>query len=66
VQQSNYSSARLHLERAFVTLLGKDEFSVRAREALGLLIDGCAAREFPKTAGADNVVRLPDRTDRDP
>jgi hypothetical protein len=52
------------LERAFVALHGKDEFSVRAREALGLLIDGCARKEFAKTAIADNVVRFPNRTER--
>ena len=66
MQQSNFSGARQNLERAFVALYGKDEFSVQARVALGLLIDACASKEFAKTARADNVVRFPDRTERDP
>ena len=65
MQQSNFSGARQNLERAFVLLYGKDEFSVQAREALGLLIDGCTVKEFVKTASTDNVVRLPNRTERD-
>ena len=35
---SNFAGARPLLERAFVALHGKDEFSIRAREALNLLI----------------------------
>ena len=44
---SNFAAARLFLERAFVALRGADEFSVRAREALGLLIEACARTEAP-------------------
>ena len=66
MQQSNFSGARQSLERAYVLLDGKDEFSVQARVALGLLIDGCASKEFAKTASADNVVRFPSGTERDP
>jgi hypothetical protein len=63
MQQSNFSGARSHLERAFGALHGKDEFSLRAREALDLLIDGCVSMEFPISATAGNVA-LPqqDRT----
>ena len=66
MQQSNFSGARQSLERAFVLLHGKDEFSVQARVALGLLIDGCVSKEFAKTASADNVVRFSSGTERDP
>jgi hypothetical protein len=62
VQQSNFTGARRDLERAFIALYGKDEFSVRAREALGLLIDACAKMEFTKMVSADNVMRFPSRT----
>ena len=63
--QSNFSGARFHLERAFVALHGKDEFTVRAREALGILIDASVSMEFPMTASAE-VVRFPNRTEREP
>ena len=66
VQQSNFSGARQSLERAFVLLHGKDEFSAQARVALALIIDACASKEFAKTASADNVVRFPNGTERDP
>jgi hypothetical protein len=66
LQQSNFSGARFHLERAFVALHGNDEFSVRARDALALLIDASVSKEFPKTASADKVVRFPNKTERDP
>ena len=59
MQESNFTVARRYLEHEFVALYGKDEFSVQAREALGLLIDACAKIEFTKTVSADNVVRLP-------
>jgi hypothetical protein len=42
---SDFAAARLFLERAFVALRGDDEFSVKAREALALLIGACACKE---------------------
>jgi hypothetical protein len=65
VHQSDFTVARRYLERAFVALYGKDQFSVQAREALGLLIDACAKIEFTKTVSAANVVHLPSRTERE-
>ena len=42
---SDFAAARLFLERAFVALRGDDEFSVRAREALALIIEACARKQ---------------------
>lgn len=42
---SDFSAARLHLERAYDYLNGADETSRRAREALDLLIEAVAVSE---------------------
>ena len=58
---SNFAAARLFLERASIALAGEDEFSLRAREALGLLIDGCVRKEFSgsRRAAASKLARSP-------
>ena len=43
--QSDFPAALLFLERAFVALRGDDEFSLRAREALALLIGACLRKQ---------------------
>jgi hypothetical protein len=63
IVQSNFGLARLHLERAFAEIRDSDELSVRAREALGLLIEACMAREHSRTASIANVARFPNRQD---
>ena len=62
---SDFFGARLQLECAFVALHGEDAFSIQAREAIGLLIYGCATRELSQAASADNVLHFPNRNDPD-
>ena len=50
---SDFAAARLFLERSLIALRGDDEFSLKAREALALLIDGCARKDVRCTAGAE-------------
>jgi hypothetical protein len=67
IVQSNFGLARLHLERAFNEIRDSDELSVRTREALGLLIEACMAREHSRTVSFANVALFPDRqADREP
>ena len=55
---SDFAAARLFLERAFVVLRGDDEVSLQAREALGLLIEACAAGKLVQRA---TKARMPTR-----
>jgi hypothetical protein len=61
VQSSDITRARLFLERAYDVLQGGDELSVRAREALGLLIEAFLTREHSRVTDAGNVTRFPER-----
>jgi hypothetical protein len=45
---SDFHIARLLLERALDSLQGGDQTSAHAREALDLLIEACAAKEFSR------------------
>jgi hypothetical protein len=60
---SDFHRARLFLERALEVLQGGDETSVHAREALDLLIEACATKEFSRANfDATNVRYFPNRT----
>ena len=61
--QSDFARARMFLERAFDALQANDELSVRAREALGLLIEACLKREHSRAMNAANVTYFPNRTE---
>lgn len=55
---SNFHLARLHLERALAALQGGDETSAYAREALDLLIEACAVKEFSRMKFETTNVRF--------
>jgi hypothetical protein len=55
--QSDYVAARIHLERALKQLQGEDKVSVRAREALDLLIEAVVVAQHRRKP--PNVVWLP-------
>jgi hypothetical protein len=60
MRTSNFAAARLFLERADELLQGNDDLSVKAREALRLLIFAC------EQGSATALARyLPDRFDGD-
>jgi hypothetical protein len=60
MRPSNFAAARLFLERADELLRGEDDLSVKAREALQLLIAAC------EQGSATTLARyLPDRLDPD-
>ncbi len=60
---SDFHRARRLLERALEALQGGDETSVHAREALDLLIEACATKEFYRAKfNATNVRYFPNRT----
>lgn len=45
---SDFSAARLHLQKAYDSLCGNDRISAEARYAIDLLIEAIAAREFSR------------------
>ncbi|EHK53935.1 hypothetical protein MAXJ12_27698 [Mesorhizobium alhagi CCNWXJ12-2] len=60
MRSSNFAAARLFLERADELLRGDDDLSIKAREALRLLIAAC------EQGSASTLARLlPDRIDHD-
>lgn len=56
---SDFSAARLHLQRAYDYLRGSDETSKHAREALDLLIEAVAAMEYQRPRG--RVLEFPEK-----
>jgi hypothetical protein len=59
---SDFHRARLFLERALGVLQGCDDMSIHAREALDLLIEACATKEFSRqNSSATNVMRFPSK-----
>jgi len=52
---SNFSAARVHLQRAYDCLKGGDKVSGKTREALDILIDVIATAESHKRL-ADHVI----------
>jgi len=57
--KSEFSAARVHLERAYDALHGDDETSSKTREALDLLIEAVAAAEYSRPSA--KVIALPSR-----
>ena len=47
---SDFSAARIHLERAFHSLRGSDEISQKACEALDLLVDAVIKAETKRSS----------------
>lgn len=58
---SDFSAARVHLDRAYHYLRGDDEMSRRGREALDLLIEAVAVEEFKKPRQNAEVLSFPIR-----
>jgi len=59
---SDFSTARLHLDRACDCLRGNDETSRKAREALDLLIEAIITAEYARPCG--EVLRFPEKAQR--
>lgn len=59
---SDFSAARLHLDRACDYLRGDDETSCKAREALDLLIEAITTAEYARPCG--EVLRFPEKAQR--
>ena len=57
--KSEFSAARVHLERAYDALHGDDETSNKTREALDLLIEAVAVAEYSRPSAT--VINLPVR-----
>ena len=57
--KSEFSAARVHLERAYDALRGDDETSSKTREALDLLIEAVAVAEYRRPSAT--VIDLPIR-----
>jgi hypothetical protein len=58
---SDFSAARVHLDRAHHYLRGDDPVSQRGREALDLLIEAVAVEEFRRPRQNAEVLRFPMR-----
>lgn len=58
---SDFSAARLHLERASQHLQGDDHFSAKTRQALDLLIEAVAAEQYRRPARSATVLAFPAR-----
>ncbi|MER9438683.1 hypothetical protein [Mesorhizobium sp. M0618] len=56
---SDFSAARVHLDRAYDYLCGDDPMSQRGREALDLLIEAVAVEEFKQPGQSAEVLRFP-------
>jgi len=57
--KSDFSAARLHLQRAQDYLRGSDETSDQARQAIDMLLDAVTHAEFRKPAS--NVIAFPEQ-----
>lgn len=57
---SDFSAARMHLERAYVCLNGTDETSRNAREAIDLLIEAIATKVLQELDS--KVITFPNAT----
>ncbi|MER9858607.1 hypothetical protein NKJ54_30990 [Mesorhizobium sp. M0098] len=57
---SDFSAARVHLERAYDYLCGDAPMSQRGREALDLIIEAIAAEEFKQPRQSAEVLRFSD------
>lgn len=57
--KSDFSAARLHLDRAYHYLRGNDEASRKMCEKLDLLLESVIAAEFARPTA--HVVQLPPR-----
>jgi hypothetical protein len=57
---SDFAVARLRLEQAYHHLSGDDEVSVRAREALDLLIEATACEQFKRPTLSAKVLNFPE------
>lgn len=55
---SDFSAARVHLDRAYDYLCGDDPMSRRGREALDLLIEAVAVEEFKQPRQNAEVLRF--------
>ncbi|MGB3391218.1 MAG: hypothetical protein WBA88_24925 [Pseudaminobacter sp.] len=56
---SDFSAARLLLERAYHQLHGDDEVSIKAREALDLIIEAVAVEQFKRPPRVAKVLAFP-------
>ena len=56
---SDFSAARVHLDRAYHYLRGDDPMSRRGREALDLLIEAVAVEEFKQPSQNADVLMFP-------
>jgi len=54
---SDFSAARSHLDRAYYHLRGRDETSLRARDALDILIEAIATAEHTRPPG--EILQFP-------
>ena len=59
--ESDFKTARLALTEALANLQGSDPFSARTREALDLLIEAIAQKEFSAPENGTNVLRFCNR-----
>ncbi|RWP94077.1 hypothetical protein [Mesorhizobium sp.] len=56
---SDFSAARVHLDRAYHYLRGEDPMSRRGREALDLLIEAVAVEELKQPRQDAEVLMFP-------
>ena len=57
--KSDFSAARLHLDRAYDYLRGDDADSRKICEALSLLIEAVAVAEFTRPSRAATLLKFP-------
>jgi hypothetical protein len=57
--QSDFFGARMHLDQAFDHLHGDDQLSVRAREALALLIEALIEAEHSRSEYLARILPFP-------
>ncbi len=58
---SDFSAARLHLDRACDFLCGSDETSIKARQALDPIIETVVIEQFKQQNIPVKVLRFPTR-----
>jgi len=63
--QSDFSGARHLLERAFDLLQGSDRLSEQARDAIGLLIEVMATKEYSRVDNTATIVPFRSRVSID-
>ncbi|RUM96278.1 hypothetical protein EET67_19135 [Pseudaminobacter arsenicus] len=56
---SDFSAARPLLEQAYHHLQGNDDFSVKTREALDLIIEAIAAEQFRRPTHVAKILEFP-------